>query len=290
MKDFDCLIVGCGYLGRRVAQREVARGNRVAALSHSEGARSELIEQGIAVISADLDDETGVAELRLSKVGVYYFCPPTPRVSEDQRIGVFLASIVDGEEPAGIVLVSTTGVYGDCAGGWVDEHAPPNPQVARSQCRLDVEQQLQAWCESKNVPLIILRVPGIYGPGRLPVERIRKQVPVLSEVESPWSNRIHIDDLVQACMKAADYEGGMRVFNVSDGMPSTMTDYFNHVADAVGLKRPPEISRRQAEAELSAGMLSYLNESKRISNQRMVESLGVELRYPSLVAGLAACI
>jgi nucleoside-diphosphate-sugar epimerase len=262
----------------------------VAALSHSEGARSELVEQGIVVVSADLDDGTGVPELHLSNVGVYYFCPPTSRASDDQRIGVFLASIVDGEEPAHIVLVSTTGVYGDCAGNWIDEHASPNPQVARSRCRLDVEQQLQGWCESKDIQLIILRVPGIYGQGRLPVERIRKQVPVLSEAESPWSNRIHIDDLVQACMKAADYEGDMRVFNVSDGTPSTMTDYFNRVADAVGLKRPPEISRRQAEAELSAGMLSYLNESKRISNQRMVDTLGVELRYPSLMAGLAASI
>lgn len=290
MSDFDCLIVGCGYLGRRVAQQEIARGYRVAAVSHSESARSELIEQGLAVIAGDLDDASSLPDLHLSNVGVYYFCPPSPGEEDDQRIGVFLAKIVEGEEPVRIVLVSTTGIYGDCGGDWIDEDALPNPQAVRSRCRLDVEQQLHTWCGNKGVELVILRVPGIYGPGRLPVERIRKQVPVLSEAESPWSNRIHIDDLVQACVKGADYEGELGVFNVSDGMPSTMTDYFNHVADAVGLPRPPQISRQQAELELSAGMLSYLNESKRISNQRMIEVLGVELRYPNLVAGLEGSI
>jgi nucleoside-diphosphate-sugar epimerase len=192
--------------------------------------------------------------------------------------------------PRRIVLISTTGIYGNCQGEWVDETRPPNPQADRAHRRLDAETTLRAWCEQRGVEWMILRVPGIYGPARLPEQRLREAKPVLREQDAPYSNRVHVDDLVSACLAAARHSPAQRIYNISDGHPTTMTDYFNRVAEALGLPRPPELTPEQAKHALSDGMLSYLAESKRLDNRRMREELGVVPRYPDLDAGLAASV
>ncbi len=202
----------------------------------------------------------------------------------------FLEALRPHAPPARLVLISTTGVYGGCGGQWIDEQRPPNPQTDRARRRLAAERALQAWGEEVGVPIMILRVAGIYGPERLPIERLQKGLPVLSERESPWSNRVHVDDLVSACLAAADCDHAGCLYNISDGHPTTMTDYFNRVADAVGLPRPLQVSLQQAKSALSAEMLSYLSESRRLDNTRMRNELGVVLRYPTLIDGLAACL
>lgn len=202
----------------------------------------------------------------------------------------FCALAGPGHAPARVVLISTTGVYGDCGGDWVDETRPLDPQADRARRRVDAESQLAGCCTSLGIPFWILRVPGIYGPGRLPEERLRQGLPVLVEQDAPWSNRVHVDDLVSACLAAGAGRGEPGIYNISDGHPSTMTDYFNRVADVLGLPRPPQVSRSQAARDMSAGMLSYLAESKRITNRRMREVLGVEPRYPDLAQGLPACL
>jgi nucleoside-diphosphate-sugar epimerase len=140
------------------------------------------------------------------------------------------------------------------------------------------------------VTIVVLRVAGIYGPDRLPVERLSRREPVLREEESPWSNRIHVDDLAQACVAAMRHGRNGAVYNATDGHPSTMTDYFNRVADAVDLPRPPQVSRVDSRTRMSEGMLSYLAESKRLDNRRLREELGVKLQYPDLASGLAASV
>lgn len=135
---------------------------------------------------------------------------------------------------------------------------------------------------------MILRVAGIYGPGRLPIERIGRGLPLVREAEAPFSNRIHIDDLVQACIAAMERGNDGEVYNVCDGSPTTMTDYFFQVADAVGLPRPPVIPIAEMDDQLSAGMRSYMSESRRLDNRKLREELGVKLAYPTLEAGLAA--
>jgi nucleoside-diphosphate-sugar epimerase len=137
---------------------------------------------------------------------------------------------------------------------------------------------------------VILRVAGIYGPGRLPLERIRKGLPLVREEDAPYSNRIHADDLVAVCIAAMKHGPAGSVYNVCDGHPSTMTDYFFRVADEAGLTRPPVISLEDAQGTLSPGMMSYMRESRRLSNRRMLEELGVRLRFPSLEEGLRNCI
>ena len=188
------------------------------------------------------------------------------------------------------MLISTTGVYGDCHGDWVNEQTPARPQAERARRRLHAEQALAAWADEHAVSYVILRVPGIYGPGKLPQARLQRGEPVLREQESPHSNRVHAHDLVRACLAAADHRQPQSLYNISDGHPSTMTDYFKRVADVLGLPQPPEISLEQARAQLSPGMLSYLAESKRLDNRLMREHLGVEPDYPDLASGLPACV
>jgi nucleoside-diphosphate-sugar epimerase len=284
------LIVGCGYLGRRVARREQEQGNRVVALVRSAERATDLRVLGVEVLRVDLDDAQSLAGLPTQDAVIYYFAPPPPSGRSDPRISRFLSAIGADAMPARIVLVSTSGVYGDCRGEWVDESRPARPDADRAHRRFDAETRLRHWAGEHAVPFVILRVPGIYGPGRLPVERLTRRQPVLREAESPWSNRVHVDDLARACLAAARHGASGAVYNISDGHPSTMTDYFNQVADAVGLPRPPQITMAEARAQLSDGMRSYLAESKRLDNRRMREELGVEPQYPDLARGLAASV
>jgi len=113
---------------------------------------------------------------------------------------------------------------------------------------------------------------------------------MLAPEHSPWTNRIHVHDLVQTCISAMLRGKDGEIYNVSDGQPGNMADYFAQVADAVGLPRPPLISPAEAEEQLTAGLRSYLAESRRIDNRKMLQELEIELKYPSLALGLAHAI
>ena len=185
------------------------------------------------------------------------------------------------------MLLSTTAVYGDCQGKWIDESKPVNPQTDRGKRRLDAENTLREWATQHNVGYVILRVSGIYGPGRLPIERLQQGLPILREDQAPFSNRIHQDDLAMVCVVAAEKAPNGAIYNVCDGHPSTMSHYFKSVAQALGLPLPPEIDRDKAQQQLSAGMLSYLSESRRMTNEKLLRELDVTLQYPDLAAGLS---
>lgn len=283
-------IVGCGDVGQRVAAAERQAGAAVVALARSAVTVERLRTQGLQVVQGDLDRPDSLQDLPTRAALIYYFAPPPAAGDRDPRLSNFLNAISLKAMPQRVVLISTSGVYGDCQGAWVNEERAPHPDSDRGRRRLDAEKQLQSWSERHAVPIVILRVPGIYGPGRLPEKRLRAHEPVLRESESPWSNRVHIVDLVTACVAAGARGRPGAVYNISDGHPSSMTDYFNHVADALGLERPPQISLAQARSDLSSGMQSYLAESKRLDNRRMREELGVVLHYPDLAQGLAACM
>ncbi len=286
----DVLIIGCGYIGTRVAVREIQDGKRVRALARSPEARRRLRAVGVESLPGDLDQPAALSSLRATATIVYYFAPPPSRGTRDPRMRAFLSTLGTETLPERVVLISTTGVYGDCAGRWINEGYPTNPEAERAHRRLDAEHALRAWSQTVAIPVVILRVPGIYGPDRLPVQRLKKRLPVLREQDSPWSNRVHAHDLVEACVAAADRRCAGGIYNISDGHPSTMTDFFNRVADALNLLRPPQVSREQAKKMLSAEMWSYLQESKRIDNTKMREVLGVTPRYPTLEAGLPSCV
>ena len=276
-------IIGCGDIGLRVARLWQGRGATVQALARSDEAAARLSGAGITPVRGDLDIPTTLATLPLNGATVYYFAPPPTQGDTDPRMRAFTAA---GLKPERVVYISTSGVYGDRNGAWVDEDTPPAPATDRARRRLDAETVLRAWGREQGVRVNILRVGGIYGPGRWPLERLQAGMPVLREEECGYTNRIHADDLAAICVAAAARGGDDRIYNVSDGSNGTMTQYFYAVADRFGLPRPPALTLAQAMQQLSPAMLSYLTESRRMDNRRMLQQLGVTLRYPDLASGL----
>ena len=282
------LIVGCGAVGRKIAHAARQRGVSVNCLVRTGESARQLRDSGLDAQVLDLDRDIGASLDTQGEAQVFYLAPPPPDGVQDPRMRRFLGALPDGAKPR-IVYISTTGVYGDCGGAWVDERHPVNPQVDRARRRLDAERQLLRWREASHGEVIILRVAGIYGPGKLPLARLAKRTPMVSEAEAPWTNRIHIEDLVNTCEAAMSSGRDGECYNVSDGRPGNMRDYFDCVADVFGLPRAPMISLTEGRDRLSAGLLSYLGESRRLDNRKMIEDLGISLRYPDLVSGLAAC-
>jgi len=281
------LIIGCGYMGQRVIRRLPDPSIITGLLRSSDGA-AQLRALGAQALQIDLDQDP-LPPLPSAGAAVLYLAPPPAQGTTDTRMAHFLAATARDGEPARIVYVSTTGIYGDCQGQWVDESWPARPNVDRARRRWDAEQQLRAWRERSGGELVILRVAGIYGPGKLPLARLQKGLPMIPEAHAPWTNRIHADDLATVLLAALERGRDGEVYNACDGHPGNMADYFNRVADLAGLPRPPVIGMAEAGQQLSAGLLSYLEESRRLSNRKLIEELGVTLRYPSLDEGLPAC-
>jgi len=284
----DKVILGCGYLGQRLARQYLARGESVTGVVRSAGSANALQAEGIATLQMDLDQPLERLP-PLAGCELFYFIPPPPQGVLDLRVQRLLAALEDDRPPRRILYLSTTGVYGDCAGEWVDETRPVAPVAERAQRRWDGEQRFRTWCREHGCELVVLRVAGIYGPGKLPLARLRRGEPMVPEAEAPYTNRIHVDDLVQVCMAAMQRGGDGEIYNVSDGTPGNMTDYFNRVADWAGLPRPPLVPLAESADALSAGMRSYLQESRRLDSSKMRRELGVVLRYPDLASGLEGC-
>ncbi len=219
---------------------------------------------------------------------VFYFAPPPKHGRQDTRIAHFLQTLNANEQKVRLVYLGTTGVYGDCEGELVDENRPISHKADRASRRYDAEQQLRRWQLTTGNEVIFLRVAGIYGPDKLPLARLRQRKPMISAKHATWTNRIHVDDLVQVCIAAMKLGRNAEIYNVSDGQPGNMSDYFNQVADVTGLPRPPLISPNEANERLSAGLRSYLAESRRIDNRKMLKELDIQLQYPTLAEGLAA--
>lgn len=284
-------IVGCGDIGRRVARLWLERKAPVSALARRPESAAQLRENGIDPVAGDLDDATSLRGLPLQDCLLYYFAPPPSEGITDPRMRSLLDVLeTDHQFPAKIVYISTTGVYGNCDGGWVDETSATQPQTDRGRRRLDAENALRGWGRHHAVSVVILRVSGIYGPGRLPIKALETRRPVLDETQSGYTNRIHSEDLANICVVAAERGRTDGIYNVSDGQPGTLAGYYNSVADVLGLARPPVINRAEAEQVLGDAMLSYLRESRRIDSSRLRDELGVELKYPTLEAGLAASL
>jgi nucleoside-diphosphate-sugar epimerase len=285
----DVFIVGCGDIGRRVALQYLEAGAAVSALIRSPEKAAALEALGIRTMVADLDDPATLTGLPTAGAILFYFAPPPGGGHLDPRVLNFCTAIATGAEPARVIYMSTSGVYGDCGDAVVTEETPANPQTARGKRRLDAETVFREWGHERGVPVIILRVTGIYGPGRLPVSQITSGQPVLDERIANLTNRIHADDLARVCLAAAERAENGDIFNVSDGHPGTMTEYFNAAADFLGLPRPRQVSREEAQQVMSPLMLSYVSESRRMDNRKMLEKLGITLRYPTLTEGIKAC-
>ena len=179
------------------------------------------------------------------------------------------------------MYLSTTGVYGNRGGATVDESTEPRPESDRAARRLSAEQQLTQWCTARKSVAIILRIPGIYGPGRLGLERIREGMPILAEEDANPGNRIHVDDLAACCIAALSDEVPGGVYNVGDGDHRSSTWFTNEVARQANLPPPPTITRAEAEETFSPMRLSFLRESRVVDTTRIRDRLGVTPMRPA---------
>lgn len=265
------VIVGVGYTGRRVLARLDAAQAR-----------------GITRADIDLDDQSPVVLELPDTYSLLYTVPPRPDADGDPRLQRLLAAL--DPAPQRVVYLSTTGVYGDRAGRRVDETAALAPSTDRAKRRAAAEILLQAWCGEHDVELVILRVPGIYGPGRLGVERLQNGEPLIAESDAGPGNRIHVDDLASCCLRALHRDAPAGIYNVGDGDHRSSTAFAKSVARLAGIGEPREIPRAEAEQTFSEGRLSFLHESRIVDTRRMQDVLGFIPRYSDPEAGIRASL
>lgn len=277
-----CLIVGCGATGMRVAARAVAAGYDVEAIVQSQDSAHRARALGATAYALDLDCDELLFE---SPDHLFYFAPPLRAGSSDTRLARVLANLSAFVRPETSVYISTAGVYGDTGGAWVDENTVPAPGTQRAERRVDAEQQMRRFDSNAR----ILRAPGIYGPGRLPVSAVRAGEPILTDAEAGWRNRIHIDDLAEASWRASKADWPEGVVNASDGHPTALGEFYDALAGMLGCPPVPRIGWHEAEQRFSAMRLSFLRESRRLDNGRLVTALGHDLQYADFRDGLAAC-
>jgi len=243
---------------------------------------------GVTPIIGDLDNPSTLRRLAGIAEWMLHTAPPPASGHHDQRTANLLNALgKSGMVPQRIVYISTSGVYGNCDGALVPETRRPNPQTARAVRRADAENQLRRWGNSHGVSTCILRAPGIYAIDRLPVERLKKAMPALTQEEDSYTNHIHADDLARIALIGLTRAKRGRIYNTVDDCPMKMGDYFDLVAAHCKLPRPSRVSRAEALATLPAISLSFMNESRRLTNTRICEELRIKLRYSSVCDALA---
>ena len=211
-----------------------------------------------------------------------HFAPPPGEGRDDPRTARLIAALTKARIiPQRFVYISTSGVYGDCAGAHVTEARPRRGRTARARRRVAAEDRLRRWAKRYGVRLSILRAPGIYAETRLPLERLKQGTPVLRPEDDVFTNHIHADDLARATIAAAFRGKPNRAYNISDDAELPMGVWFDAVADAFGLPRPARVSWEEAEKHIAPLLLSFMSESRRLSNTRMKRELRVRLRYPT---------
>jgi nucleoside-diphosphate-sugar epimerase len=268
------LFVGAGYTGARVLRRLPD----AVALGRSRSGDERL----------DLDRDERLRLAPPEEYAVIYAVPPASDQPGDPRLGRFLALLP--HPPRRIVYLSTTGVYGNRDGKRVNERSAPRPESARAERRLAAEQLLADWCTEKGTTAVVLRVPGIYGPGRLGTERLREAMPAIRDKEAHPGNRIHVDDLATCCIAALSPAVPDGIYNVGDGDHRSGTWFSNEVARQAGLPLPPSISYAEAQESFSPMRLSFLGESRVVDTTKMREALGVTPKYPDAADGIAASL
>lgn len=284
------LIVGCGDVGMRV-RRMLAAPVRVLALTSSVQRLEVLRSQRITPLQGNLDDARTLQRLAGIATRVLHLAPPASEGWVDHRTLSLTRALRKRTKPGVLVYGSTSGVYGNCAGAWVDETRSLHADSPRAQRRQHAEASVRFLGRSAGIRSSILRIPGIYAPDRdggTPRARLVKRTAVLLPEDDVYTNHIHADDLARACVRALWQAKPQRVYNVNDDTVLKMGDYFDLAADLYGLERPPRVSRDNATAQLPLMLLSFMSESRRMVNRRLKQELGLQLHYPTVREGLVS--
>lgn len=274
------LSFGHGYSARALARLLLPRGWRIVGTTRSADKARALEAEGVeprvwpgADLAADLDAATHL----LVSAGPDDAGDPVLR-----RLGGEIAA--RRGRFAWVGYLSTTGVYGDHGGGWVDEDTPLAPTTRRGRLRVEAEA---AW-RALGLPLHVFRLAGIYGPGRGPFEKVRRGTARRIVKEGQVFSRIHVDDIAQVLAASIARPDPGAVYNVCDDDPAPPQDVIAHAADLLGLPRPPETAFE--EAEMTPMARSFYAESKRVRNDRIRRELGVRLIHPDYRSGLRALL
>ena len=288
------LLVGCGDIALRSAPL-LRTHYRLLGLCRRLENSAHLRQHGITPVFGNLDNPKSLNKLAGIAHAVLHLAPPPNHGERDTRTTNLLASLTKRPTVKEIILpqrfiyISTSGVYGDCNGALIDETYPINPRTERSIRRADAEMQVRNWGLRNCVRVSILRVPGIYAANRLPLARLRESAPMLLPEEDCYTNNIHADDLVRIIFAALRYAKPGRIYNACDDSNLKMGEYFDLIADSFGIPRPPRVARVNANKHVSSGMLSYMEESRQLMNIRIKNELHINLRYPTVAEGIAAC-
>ena len=272
------LIVGCGDVGMRLLPLVRDRFRVFAVTSHFERC-AELRAAGAVPIVADLDRPATLRRLAGLAQHVVHLAPPPQQGALDIRTRNLAAILPEGAQ---LVYISTTGVYGDRGGRATPESTPVAPASARARRRVDAERVLRAWAVAARGRVAILRAPGIYAASRLPIERLRRGTPALAAADDVYTNHIHADDLARLAALVLFRGRPGRVYNASDDSRLKMGDYFDLVADAFALPRPPRLPRAELAQVVSPMLLTFMSESRQLDNGRIKRELRMRLRYPEV--------
>lgn len=275
------VVAGTGYTGLRVLNALPA--DRSLGISRAPTAASDR-----AIRDVDLDQSSTTTIDIPARCSLLYSIPPGTNSRQDTRLSAFLARL--RPSPARIVYLSTSGVYGDRNGELTRESDPVSPATDRATRRLAAERRLEQWCTRANCELFVLRVPGIYGPGRLGLERLRSGAAIIREADTGPGNRIHVDDLSHCCIVAMTTAAPPGIYNVADGDTRSNSWFRRTVADLADLPAPAEISFQEAERTWSESRLSFLRESRRLDTEKLHSVLKVKLRYTDAEDGIRASL
>jgi len=279
------LAVGLGYSAKELAQRLHAQGWRIIGTSRSaEGARAidamgyESVQFAGSAPSPALSQAIGAA--------THLLISASPGSQGDP----LLAWHTEDVRAAGLHWVgylSTIGVYGNFDGGWVDEETPPAPTSQRGRMRVEAERAWLQFAQDSGVPVGIFRLSGIYGPGRGPLEKLRRGAARAVIKPGQVFNRIHVADIataLQAGIAKPEAQAGGRVYNLTDDEPAPPQDVLDFAADLIGVPHPPRVPFE--DADMSPMARSFYGDNKRTSNARIKQELGVTLAYPTYREGL----
>lgn len=277
-------IFGLGYSGLEIARLARAEGWSVAGTCTTADKAARLAHEGIDAHVFD-----GTAALPDGALGEssHVLCTVSPGSAGDPALRTMAGPI---GRVAWLGYLSTTGVYGDHGGGWVDETTPLRSTQPRSLERMAAERGWRDLAAAGGAALHILRLPGIYGPRRSAIDQVKAGAARRIDKPGQFFSRIHVEDIARATLKAAERAKGIEVWNVADDLPAPNADVVAYACELLGLAVPPAIPWEEAAPAMTPMARSFYTESRRVRNEKMKRELGVALKYPTYREGLAAIL
>ncbi|MCA0994038.1 SDR family oxidoreductase [Alloyangia pacifica] len=275
------LTLGHGYCACALSRRLQAQGWRILGTHRDPSKADDLRAQGVEPVLWERSAlEAALAEAR------HVLVSAGPREGGDPALAEIGPAIkARAADLTWVGYLSTTGVYGDHGGGWVDEATPLTPSTARGKARKQAEE---AWQAMDGLPLHIFRLAGIYGPGRGPFEKVRQGTARRIIKPGQVFSRIHVEDIAQVLEASIRQPRPGAIYNLCDDDPAPPEDVLLHAAELLGLAPPPAVNFD--EADMSPMARSFYAENKRVRNDRIKQELGIELLYPDYRSGLAALL